>query len=410
MFSILKNLKWYRIKIDITKILGRSYYFLQACIWWIIDVIVFIAVGIKWTLLAVAIPLGIITIITTLNWVRTLIYSALYKHTINNLDNLLDRGTALQGVPGSGKSSTINSFGYLLALKQWKQLQHDYWLIMHIPFDMLPSYLKNKYEEVVKSYRYYAKHIDTHIPCLHSIYTIWDNQGRKSYSLSKKHLCQGLRLPFRSVWVCDEISSMFPNDMLKKEPELVEKLKRQWRWIRHFTDSYAMCADIRFGDAFLAIRSASGSILSLTKKQKWVLKPSLLCAIRATYYACLDFNLWLYHMLRAGSKPYYKVEYSLMKSSRRTGRFISWLNRLIDCIGYRKYFYSKTGTKDNGTDDVDVEHTKGCYYLKSCLDVKYNDRVFKNLYECGEEEFEEPSGDNSWYPSKEELKNITGIK
>ncbi|MBQ8751468.1 MAG: hypothetical protein IJZ30_07525 [Alphaproteobacteria bacterium] len=332
----------------------------------------------------------------------------MYKHTINHLDKYLDRATALQGVPGAGKSSSINSFGYLIAQKQWKELQHKYWLIMHLPYESLPTEVKKNHEEIVEAYRFYFKYIDTHIPCLHSIYTIYDNSGRQSHEITKGHLCQKKKLPYGSVWICDEISSMFPNDMLKKEPETTEKLKEQWRWIRHFTDSWAICADIRFGDAFLAIRSASGSILSLTKKQKWVLKPRLICAILASYYAILDVNLWLYSMFKAGSKPYYKVEYNLIKSSRRTGKFIAWLERLKNNIGYRKYFYSKSGVKDNGTDEQDIEHTKGCYYLKSCLDVKYNDRAFKNLYACQDQEIEEPSLNANWFLSKEELKEKLG--
>ena len=115
MFSFLRDFKWYRIKIDITRILGRAYYFLQAFIWWIIDIIVFIILGIQWTTLLVAIPLGIITFFTTLNWIRTLIYVALYKSTKNHIDDLLERATALDGIPGSGKSSTMNNFSYIIS-------------------------------------------------------------------------------------------------------------------------------------------------------------------------------------------------------------------------------------------------------------------------------------------------------
>ena len=117
----LQDLKWQRIKesIDVTKILGRCYYFNKALIWWLIDIIVFFAIGIKWTLLIVSIPLGIITFFATVNWIRTLVYAALCKATPSKFeDKIFDRANALQGVPGSGKTSTINQLGYILAKRQ----------------------------------------------------------------------------------------------------------------------------------------------------------------------------------------------------------------------------------------------------------------------------------------------------
>ena len=74
------------------------------------------------------------------------------------------------------------------------------------------------------------------------------------------------------------------------------------------------------------------------------------------------------------------------------------VSRLTNC--YLKFM--------TGTDEKDIEHTKGCYYLKSCLDVKYNDRAFKNLYACQDQELEEPSLNTNWFLSKEELKEILG--
>lgn len=407
MISFFKNLKWYRIKIDFTKILGRCYYFLQAFIWWAIDIIVFIAVGIQWSLLIVAIPLAIITVITTLNWVRTLIYATLYKLSILRIDDLLDRASTFEGVPRSGKTSTINNFGYVLAKLQWIKLRREYWKCMFVNYESLPDDVKDNYAEIIESYRYYIKRIDTHIPCLHSITTIFDSQGRRSYDLEKGHLMQQERLPFRSVWVCDEISYLLPNSLVKSKDGLVEDIKNQFRWIGQFTESYALCSDIRMGDAFLGVRSVCGANFTLTKKQKWILKPRFLSTILAIYYEVVDFNLWLYSILKHGSKPYYKVEYSLMKSSRRTSKFISWLEKLRNCVGYRKYFYLKNGCKEGNVSENQVISKTGTYYLKSCLDIKYNDRYYRNLYKARQKPFKEPSESKKWYPTKEELENIS---
>ena len=289
MFSFLKNIKWYRIHIDLTKFFGRTYYFWQAALWWIIDVVVFISIGIDWNLLVVSIPLGIITALTSISWIRTLFYATMYKRTIFRLDDLLDRASTFEGVPRSGKTSTINNFGYILAKKQWTKLQRDYWKCMYINYENLPDEVKENYEEIIESYRFFIKRIDTHIPCLYSITTIFDTEGRRSYNLEKDHLTQQERLPFMSVWICDEISYLLPNTLVKSKDGLVEDIKNQFRWIGQFTESYALCSDIRMGDAFLGVRSVCGANFTLIKKQKWVLKPRLLCAFLAVFYEIVDF-------------------------------------------------------------------------------------------------------------------------
>lgn len=409
MFSFFKDFKWQYLKIDITRLLGRTYYFWGVAFWATVDTIVFIALGIQLTTLIVAIPLGIATAVAVIKWLGTLMYGTLSNTSIAKLIEDLSRGIAFQGEQGCGKSSTINQLGHILSKKHWKELQREYWLIMNEPYETLPEEIKERYDEIINAYRYYIKHIDTHIPCLHSFYPLKDKYGRKSHPLSKEHLLQKKRLPYRSVWVCDEVSSMLPNESIgsvKNEKYLREII----RWIRHFTDSYGLFADIRFGDAFLAVRSGCGTVITLTKKQKWLLKPKFLCFIKEFYYSLLDFDLWLYTMFNRGSCPFYTFERRLRLSSKRTGPFMKWLNTLINNTGYRKYTYKKQGCRDNGLNDNGGKQSGGNYYFKSCLDVKYNDRVFKNLYRAKDLPFEEPNNSLSWFPSSEELRNITGIK
>lgn len=404
MFQFFKDFDWSKIKIDITKILGRCYYFNQALIWWLIDLIVFVAFGVSFKTLLVAIPLGVVTFLTTLNWIRTLIYATLCKGTYSKLEDLYDRSNALQGVPGCGKTSTINQSGYLFAKKQWKTLQHEYWQIMSKPFDLLPKKLQDKYQEVIRAYNFYKKYEDTHIPCLHSFITIEVN-GRKSHSLTKGHLLQVSPLPYRSVWVCDEISSLFPNSVKGNVKDQNRKLAELCRWIRHFTDSYAFFADIRFGDAFLAIRSGCGCVLTLEKKQKWVLKPVFLISILNFIYSLIDFDFFLLRMVKPNSSSFNKHKANLRKSSYRYSRFVKWLKKLISCVGYREYYYCKAGSKEQAEDNVKT--SRGRYYFKSCLDVNYNDRAFKNLYSCKEMSFVEP--DNLGIEmSKDELNKMLG--
>lgn len=407
MFSFLKDFRWDKLKFDVTRLLGRLYYFNFALFWWIVDIIVFVACGVSITTLIVAIPLGIFTVITTLQWMGTLIYSTLCKLTKSKLEDLLDRSNALQGVPGCGKTSTINQMGYELAKNQWLTLQHEYWKISKLPFAFLPKKLKEKYKEVVRAYNFYKKWEETHIPCLHSFIPIEVN-GRKSHSLTKGHLLQCAPLPYRSVWVCDEISSLFPNSVKGEEKLRNKKLAELCRWIRHFTDSYALFADIRFGDAFLAIRSGCGCVLTLEKKQKWILKPKFLIGVLKFIYSLIDFDFWLQRFTKPGSVTYNKATYNAKKTARKLARFVCWLEKLISCVGYREYYYRRDGSLEQECDSKNVLTSKGRYWFKSCLDVKYNDRAFKNLYECKDLDFEEPK-DTPLDLSGEELKVILGI-
>ena len=340
----------------------------------------------------------------TINWIRTLVYATLSQNTYSKLTDLLDRSNALQGVPGCGKTSTINQMGYVLAKKQWETLRYEYWQIRHLDFRLLSKKQQDKYNEIIRAYNFYKKYEETHIPCLHSFVTI-EVKGRKSHSLLKGHMLQTIPLPYRSVWVGDEISSMFPNSVRGEDKKRNSKLAEQCRWIRHFTDSYALFADIRFGDAFLAIRSGCGCILTLEKKQKWILKPGFLIAVKKFFMSFVDYYYWLIGMTKDGSASQNKAKNLLRKSSKRMARFISWLNKLISCVGYREYYYSKSGSKEQGEEQIETTH--GRYWFKSCLDVTYNDRAFKNLYSCKDEDFLEP--DNvSIDMSKEELEKMLG--
>ena len=407
MFTFFKDFRWDKLKFDVTRLLGRMYYFNWSLIWCLVDVIVFIVCKVSFTNLSISISLIVITIITTLKWLGTLVYSTLCKLTKEKLEDLLDRSNALQGVPGCGKTSTINQMGYELAKKQWKTLQHEYWKISNYNFELLPYKLQRKYKEIIRAYNFYKKWEDKFIPCLHSFITIEVN-GRKSHSLTKGHLLQVVPLPYRSVWVCDEISSLFPNSTKGEDKERNKKLAELCRWIRHFTDSFALFADIRFGDAFLAIRSGCGCVLTLEKKQKWILKPKFLIGLRDIIYSLIDFDFWLQRFTKPGSASYNKATYATRKSACKFGRFVKWLDKLISCVGYREYYYRRDGSLEQEVDSKNVLTTKGKYWFKSCLDVTYNDRAFKNLYSCRDLEFEEPK-DSSFDMSKEELKQILGI-
>lgn len=401
---LIKDIDFSKIHIDLTKILGRLYYFNGALFWWLVDIVVFIFCEVSLKLVVVVIPLSLVTAVTTINWLRSLIYATLCKSTADKLEDLYDRSNALQGVPGCGKTSTINQSGYLFAKKQWKTLQHEYWEIIHKPFELLSPRLQSKYKEIIKSYNFYKKFEDTHVPCLHSFITM-SIGGRKSHSLTKAHLLQEIPLPYRSVWVCDEISSLFPNSVKGEDKNRNRKLAELCRWIRHFTDSYAFFADIRFGDAFLAIRSGCGCILTLEKKQKWKLKPMFLIGVLNFIYSIIDLDFWLLRCVKKDSASFNKTKYNLKRSSKKYGKFVKWLRKLISCVGYREYYYCKSGSKEQSEDNVKT--SRGRYYFKSCLDVSYNDRAFKNLYFCKDKDFLEPEN-LDLEMSKEELNKMLG--
>lgn len=384
MFTFFKDFRWDKLKIDVTRLLGRLYYFNFALFWWLVDLIVFVVCGVSWRLLIVAIPLGYFTTITTIKWLGTLIYAMLCKRTKEKLTDLLDRGNALEGVPGAGKTSSINQMGLLLAKSQWQKLKFEYWQISHLEYEFLPKKLQDKYFEVIKAYNFYKKYEADFIPCLHSFISIKDGQGRCSFSFTKNHFLQKVAVPYRSIWICDEISAMFPNST-KGEDKEVEEMAR---WIRHFTDSFGLFADIRFNSTFLGIRSACGCRFNLYKKQKWVLRPKFLIALIRILESLIDFYFWLQYFTKTGSKSYNKATANLKSSAKHLSPFIKWLNRLKNCVGYREYYYMKSGSQEQSGDKEILK--SGKYWFTSCLDIKYDERAFRNLYKCKDMEFEQP--------------------
>ena len=409
MFSFFKDFKWQYLKIDITRLLGRTYYFWGVAFWATVDIIVFIALGIQLTTLIVAIPLGITTAVAVIKWLGSLMYYGLTKLTKSKMIEDLSHGTTFQGEQGCGKSSTINELGYIFsAEEQWKKLQYEYFLCMHFAFKDLPNDLQIRYGEIIESYQYYFKYIDTHIPCLHSFYKVYDKHGRQSFDLSKEHLFQKKRLPYRCVLICDEISSMIPNEAIAEVKDS-DLLREFIRWVRQFLNGYCFFGDIRAGDAFIAIRSGCGTNYTLYRKQKWLLKPIFLISIKKLLMSFIDFDFWVYRMFKKGSKISNKVEYSL-RNKQGLRKFLIWLERLINNVGEREYFFKKEGNKDNGLKDGDVKSKSGRYYFTSPLDIKYNDRVFRELYRAKDMPFDEPSIIKDWYPSEEILRKLTGIK
>ena len=357
--------------------------------------------GVQFSTLIVAIPLAYFTITTTLKWLGTLIYATLCKSTKYKIDNLLDRANTFQGVPGAGKTSSINQFGLFIAKIQWTKLRFEHWLICRLNYKYLPIKLKEKYKEVVKAYNYYKKHEENFIPCLHCFITVKDRHGRCSYRFTKDHFLQRKAVPYRSVWVCDEISSMFPNNT-KGDDKLVGEM---CRWIRHLTDSYGLFADIRAGATLLSIREVCGANFNLYKKQKWVLKPRFLIGILNSIKVLISYDYWVQGFTKEGSRSYNKASANLKKKSQRFARFVIWLEKLINCVGYRQYTYKLCGSKEQEITGEDVQSSKGRYYFTSCLDVIYNDRAFKNMYKCKDMDFDEPKKSDI-IMSEKELKEL----
>lgn len=122
-------------------------------------------------------------------------------------------------------------------------------------------------------------------------------------------------------------------------------------------------------------------------------------------YSIIDFDFWLLRYVKKDSASFNKTKYNLKTSSKKYGKFVKWLRRLISCVGYREYYYCKSGSKEQAEDNVKT--SRGRYYFKSCLDVSYNDRAFKNLYSCKDKDFLEPEN-LDLEMSKEELNKMLG--
>lgn len=401
-----KSADWKYIfnKFDIKKILGRSYFLNMTLIVLLIDFIVLSFYQFTFVFNIFTILCLIITIITftrlIINFVLILFHSKFFSLILD----FIERVIVATGVPRCGKTSSILFISVFVAKLQWVKLRREYWKLLHISIDKLSQKIVENKDETIRAYTYFKKHIKTHIPCLYSLIPV--KIGKKqSYDLTKSMLLQKQSIPYCSVLVIDEISSMFDNQNNWVDPKATKLEFKDCtdlcRFIGQYTDSYLLLTEQNFNNSFKGIRDVAGLNINYTKKQKWVMKPLFLLAIYNFLFIFFDWYMIKLEILKLNTKDYLIAEKQCLKSSHWWFGLMNFLSNIIKNVGWRKYEYQSSS---NNETEFKAEFKTGKFCLPSCLNCDYNDRVFKNKYKALNEPFKEPKN-LEMYPSKDEILN-----
>ena len=139
------------------------------------------------------------------------------------------------------------------------------------------------------------------------------------------------------------------------------------------------------------------------------MKPKFLSFVYELFFANYDYYLWKMSMSKPGSATFYKAQEDLYKTSGKRAKFILWLRRLTLSVGFRRYEYrTLINTEVNKRNSAPEEVREGKFYLPAQLNCRYNDRVYRNLYECRNLDLPEPEIQD-YYPTNEDLKERFSI-
>lgn len=379
-YKWLKAINYSAFKFDPIRLLGRTYYFRMAILVLILDLTVLIKIFFNLNYILLTIPLVFYSVKVYINFLRNIYCIArckIYKATLYNQP----RAQCSSGAPGSGKSSNESWKSVELAKMQWLKLQEEYWFCMSLDYSKLNSMQKDHYDEVVQAYTFEIKSKNK-MHCLWSNIELKDcnNHDISSHRLTKAHLLQKKRLPYRAVLFVDEIGSTFP---AKKGPtdEELEKLSRLARWIRHFFEGFWTFTEQDFSKTFVDVRRVTG-INRYFISQQWDLKPRFLLGIYKSILFWAIFPLKMKKYFKPNSKIYNKLEKKSKKRSKRFSKLLKLFKRYLNAIGFRHYRYTALGNEAGIKEDNAKRNKDKSMFLPSCLNCIYDDRAFKNAYDA----------------------------
>lgn len=265
------------------------------------------------------------------------------------------------GSPGCGKSASGQYLCVILARLAEYELRFKYWLYSGLckskKFKLNTEKMKS-YNEICDSYNYYKKQNNT-VWCLGSNVPFFVN-GKQVAVIDKKEIEQKSKLPFGMVIFYDEITATIPLDTYKDKPFALDCF---YRLIRHFGEFHFVGSEQDESNVYINIRRVAHQNEYMLH-QTWHLKPKFLICV--------------YEMLRCILPKIFG------KSPKIIVLFMKWLSRQVSSLGYRKFQSVNLGNAEhtNLVSSGVVKQKSNTYYAFSPLNFTYDDRVFKNLYDC----------------------------
>lgn len=388
LFIWIKNLfinpdKKKKSKRDWIKWFARRHYIFNFTNTLLIDLILLIIIGFNFKLLIVSIPLIILTIpliiLTIFNLINLIRYITLNSLVFLHKQEIWKEKSRVdfrKGPPGSGKSTQTLYEAVVLAEKCWNELQYKYWLYQGIQEKYLSDFQKQEKQEVIEAFKFYNK--ENTIPCLWTNVPCKDEFGRYSNRLTSKHLLQKERLPYLSVLFSDEIGSEFEAQKGKVNPKL-KNLSLLGRFIRHFLDGFWRLTEQDEKKSFIDIRRVVERVV-MCLTQTWIMKPLILYNFYEKLKNKRIAEVNKINKYKFNSKSYNKLERKTYRTSVKYSKLMKNLKHYIDCVGFRKYIVEER--EINESDGTILNLKQKTFYTESCLNIKYNDRCFHNLYKC----------------------------
>ena len=283
-----------------------------------------------------------------------------FEDSIKPFTNAL---TVAHGAPGTGKSS---SSGYAFVVSARIMAFELKWKYITMSFRAKEieegddEQLKKDWLNVKESYEFYSTHDGAWCAAANVPIVI---DGKYVYELEYEHSTMEKRLPLYTVLYYDEAGAIFDNLMYrskgKKDPHRILSVSDFYRLIRHFGYCSYMCEQSESG-IFKDIRNIAAinrSYRSQTGVGQAVLLNKVYEKIRDTY------------VFSNGKK----------KLTAKKFRFIIWLKRLINKIGFRRYVYTDLGNTESA---VQMISGQKIMYLPASLNYTYDDQCFRNLNEA----------------------------
>lgn len=275
------------------------------------------------------------------------------------------------GEPGAGKTSSALYFAVNAAKRRWIELQWKYWIYRSLVNTKKndPDFRK-KYIEIATTY-YYFRHREKEIfPMLYTNIPINVN-GRRTTILTVAHAYQLDRAASFCVLFWDEIgSALSVDDAGQGRPLSVSDFARLCRHFGQFKIFFTeQCKENIYKDWRRVV-----SYHDFNYEQKWSFKPRLLMAIYYVFATIIFTNIKHIGYNRYIAQLFYDLESYCLK------------------IGFRKYRFEREGSTEHKQTTV---KGKGTYYLPSRLNAKYNDRLFRDLYQAPQD-LEERFWDNDY--------------
>lgn len=268
------------------------------------------------------------------------------------------------GAPGTGKTFSGSNMAYELAQKRWGELQEDYFTQRSMVAEWVKRGDTDKltaFKALEESYFFYADRADRYIPCLVTSVPLREyGTGRTSYKLSPEIFYQAQRAPEYTVFFNDESGMLFGAD---KSKEASADVADFWRLYRHFLDAMSVNTNQDGGQNMIQIRRSTDYVNHLFG-QEWILRPFL-----------------LERRYDRKERKFYKKQAKLTPAREEyLAQELYYLNKYIKTIGFRRVLHQlKTAQGEN-------IGAKGYYIFPAVGRVQYDDRSYRNLYKCKDEQ------------------------